>query len=183
MRNYRLRLLREKLDLQRGVKPLAEAARDKAKNEEDAARRQLKFRTSLERQLHEKEDERTRAGCNKLLEKTAPLDVLKENLELAKRKLDSTVRLVRWIQETEARFRAEELLTRTVEAEYSHALQVLREQFGDIEVVYKLNEKKQQLDIFFGGQEFPLGVGHAHWVYRRNRYVVRRNPKTESVAC
>ena len=183
MRNYRLRLLREKLDLQQGIKPLAEAARDKAKNEEDAARRQLKFRTNLERQLHEKEDERTKAGCRKLLKETPALDVLEKNLELAKRKLSSTIRLVRWIEETETRFRAETLLTKTVEAEYSHALQVLREQFGDIEVVYKLNERKQQLDIFFGGQEFPLGVGHAHWVYRRNRCVVRRNPKSEPVAC
>ena len=183
MQNYRLRLLSEKLDLELEIKPLAEAAHEKAKQERDAARRQLKFRVNLERQAQETEDERKRKGCYDLLSTTAPLETLRQNLELARRKLSSTVRLVMRIQETEARYRAEVNLTDIVETEYSDALEAIRKKFGDIEVVYKLNEKKQELDIYFGGQDSPVGEGHAHWVYRRGTYVYRRDPKDERVAC
>lgn len=179
MQNYRLRLLREKLAL----KPIAEAAHDTAKREVEAARRHLKLRVDLERQAHETEDERKKAGCDALLKITPPLEELKENLELARLKLSSTVRLIRQFQDTEVRHQAETALTSLVESEYGDALVAIREKFGDIEVVYKLDDNRKQLDIYFGGQDFPVGDGHAHWVYRRNRYVYQRDPKNEQVAC
>ena len=182
MQNYRLRLLREKFTLQQTIKPIAVAARDKAKQEEEAARRHLKLRVDLERQAQETNDERTKEGCEKLLQITAPLDTLTENLELARRKLSSTIRLVKQIQETEDRYQTELVLTNLVEDQYGPALEVIRKKFGDIEVVYKLNEKKRELDIFFGGQDYPLGPGHAHWVYRRDKFVVQRDPVVTQVA-
>lgn len=184
MQNYRLKLLSERLELDKKIKPIAIAAHDQAKKEVEAARRHLKLRTDLERQMNDTDDERKRAGCTKLLEQSPPLETLKDNLRLTQRKLSSTIRLLWQIQETEARHQDEMALTIAVEAYYSEALDALREKFGDdIEVVYKLDEKKRVLHIFFGGQDFPLGPGHAHWVYRRTRYVFRRDPEVVQVAC
>lgn len=179
MQNYRLRELDEKIAL----KPIAVIAYSRAKEGVEAARRQLDSRRSIEKQHASTEDERKKAGCETLLQKFPPLDVLETNLELAKRKLNSTWRQIVQISEAEEQYEAEVRLTATIKSQFGRALEELHEKYGDIEAVYKLDESKRRLDIYFGGQDSPLGKGHAHWVYWRDYFVYQRPPKVEQAAC
>ena len=53
----------------------------------------------------------------------------------------------------------------------------IRRRFGSIELTCKFNEAANKLNVYFGGRGYPLGPGHAHWVFdRHGKLVYRRDP-------
>lgn len=186
MQNYRLRILSEKLTTLIAQQQVAEAACSAADDEIVAARRQLRFRTQIERQAQGSEDARFIQACEDLLKEYPSRPTLLENFRLARRKREASGRALsatlRFISETKKKVEQQLRLIALIQSKYSNALEQFYDEIGNVEVICKIKPNRNELHIYYGGEGNPIGDGHAHWVYRHNKFVVRRPPRVMQVA-
>lgn len=63
-----------------------------------------------------------------------------------------------------------------IDRAYGIVLGHITKEFGDIEMTCHMKEEGRRLDVYFGGKDFPLGEGHAHWVFKGSTLIYRRDP-------
>lgn len=55
--------------------------------------------------------------------------------------------------------------------------EIRKRRLGPIDLIFSFNKAANKLDVYFGGKGFPLGSGHAHWVFnQRGHLVYSRKP-------